>query len=35
VKELARFEGQIDELVPAPVAALLGERVARARNDAD
>jgi pantetheine-phosphate adenylyltransferase len=34
VKELARFEGRIDELVPAPVAAMLAERVPRARDDA-
>jgi hypothetical protein len=31
---LARFVGQIAELVPAPVAKLRGERVARAANDA-
>ena len=29
VKELATFGGEIDALVPAPVAALLKERLAR------
>jgi hypothetical protein len=31
---LAVFAGQIAELGPAPVAKLLGARVARAANDA-
>jgi pantetheine-phosphate adenylyltransferase len=33
VKELARFEGQIDGLVPAPVAAALAERVPSPRDE--